>query len=579
MRNKEVARLLESIADALDIKGETPFRVNAYREAARRIETLTEDVAVLAQEDRLQEIQGVGSTIATRIKEYLTLGRSPYYEELAKEVPPGLLDLLKVPGLGPRKAKLVYERLGIASLAELERAAREHRLADLPGMGRKTEENLLRELERLKQRTQRLLLGTALPAAERVVDALREHPAVARIAPAGSLRRMRDTIGDIDILVASTAPDEVIAAFVSLPLVKEVIARGPTKSSVLTEGDVQMDLRVVDPHAWGAALQYFTGSKAHNVHLRELANRQGLKISEYGVFREDTGDRVAGAEEEEVYAALGLAWIPPELREDQGEIEAAREGSLPRLIAVEDLRGDLHAHTNWSDGAATLEEMARAARARGYQYLAVTDHSKSLGVARGLSEERLREQRRLIDRLNQELAPFRLLASVELEIRADGTLDYEDDVLRELDLVTASVHSGMNQPRERLTQRIVGALRNPYVDVVNHPAGRLIGRRDAYEVDLEEVLRVAAETGTALEINSQPERLDLTDQAARRARALGVLLTISTDAHSVANLDYVRYGVAVARRAWVEAEGALNTRSLDDLLAHVARRRARAGAR
>ncbi|MBI4320267.1 MAG: DNA polymerase/3'-5' exonuclease PolX [Chloroflexi bacterium] len=566
MRNKEIAELLESIANLLELKGESIFRIRAYREAARRIESLPEDIAKVQEEGRLESIPGVGESIAAKIDEYLRAGHLRYLEELQGQVAPGLAELLQVPGIGPRRALTIFSNLGVSSIADLKRAAREHRLCKLPGVQEKSEQKILREIERLQQRSRRLLLGVALPAAEEVIRLLKTNSAVERIDPAGSIRRLKETIGDIDILVASNRPREVMDAFISLPIVKEVLAKGTTKSSILTKGNLQMDLRVIKPEEYGSALQYFTGSKEHNIALRELAIRKRLKLSEYGLFDERTGKRVAGETEEEVYRVLGLLWIPPELRESRGEIEAAMRGQLPKLLELRDIKGDLHTHTDWSDGVRTAEEMVRAAVRRGYQYIAITDHSSGLGVAHGLSPERILEQRRLIDRLNVEYAPFRVMHGIEVNIRGDGTLDYGDDILREFDIVTASIHGGFEQPIEKMTERIVKAIRHRYVDVLNHPRGRLIGKRAGYAVDLEAVLKAAAQAGTAVEINSQPDRMDLDDVWARRAKELGVRLVIDTDAHDTSHFEFMRYGVAVARRAGLEKGDVLNTLSLEQIL-------------
>ncbi|MBI2955458.1 MAG: DNA polymerase/3'-5' exonuclease PolX [Chloroflexi bacterium] len=566
MRNKEIADLLNKIADLLEIKGESPYRIRAYREAARHIEAMAEDITAIAERGRLQNIPGVGESIAAKIAEYLKTGQLAYYEELKSQVIPGLAELLTVPGLGPRRAQAIYENLGITSVAQLAEAARQHKLSKIPGIREKTEDRILREIERLQERTHRLLLGVALPAAEEVAGLLERYLAVERIDPAGSIRRMKETIGDIDILVASTRPTEVMDAFVSLPMVKEVLARGPTKSSILTRSNLQIDLRVIKPAEYGSALQYFTGSKEHNIALREIAIRKGLKLSEYGIFDTRTGKRLGGESEEEIYRIMGLQWIPPELRENRGEIEAAAEGRLPKLIEIGDLRGDLHVHTNWSDGTDSLKTMVEAARELGYEYMAITDHSISLSVARGLSLEAIVEQGRLIDRLNQKYAPFRILRGTEVNIRGDGTLDYADAVLRSFDVVTASIHTGFGQFREKITDRIIRAIRNPNVDVLNHPRGRLLDKRPGYGVDLEAVIKVAVETGTALEINSQPDRLDIDDVWARRAKEMGAILVIDSDAHNKDQLRFVKYGVGTARRGWLEKKDVLNTLSLDRLL-------------
>jgi DNA polymerase (family X) len=572
-RNGDVARLLEDIGDLLEIKGEQPFRVNAYRNAARRIEGLREPIEVMHAESRLRTIQGVGEALEQKIGEFLSTGSLQYYENLRAQFPPGLVELLQVPGLGPRKARLVYDQLGIGSLAELEAAAEEHRLRDVPGLGERTEENVLREIERLKQRSTRHQLATALAVAEELLERLRECPAVQRAEYAGSLRRMQDTIGDVDLLVASTRPEEVERFVLDLAQVRDVLSTGPSRTSVIVRDGLQVDVRVVEPKCWGAALQYFTGSKAHNVRLREIAVRRGWKLNEYGLFDGATGRRLAGEDEDGIYQALGLQPVPPELREDTGEIELAAAGDLPRLLEESDIRGDLHVHSTWSDGGSSLEDMARAAIRLGREYIAMTDHSKSLGVARGLTEARVAEQAAALRALNAKLAPFRVLHGTEMDIRRDGRLDYEDETLARLEYVSASVHSGMKQESSVMTARIERALGNPYVATFNHPHGRLIGARPAYEVDMEAVIRTAARNGVALEINSQPARMDLDSVWARRARDLGARFVINTDSHATNQLALMRFGVATARRAWLGPEHVLNALPLAEFLAHLAGRR------
>ena len=573
-RNGEVARLLEEIGDLLEIKGEQPFRINAYRNAARRIEGLREPIELLHAEQRLREVPGIGEALEQKIGEYLTTGGLQYYERLRGQFPPGLVELLDIPGLGPRKARLIFEQLGIGNLAELEVAAREHRLRDVPGLGDRTEENLLREIERLKQRSRRHQLAAALAIAEELLDHLRDCPAVERASYAGSLRRQQDTIGDVDLLVASERPEDVERYFLELAHIRDVLSEGPARTSVLVRGGLQVDLRIVEPKSWGAALQYFTGSKAHNIRLREIAVKRGWKLNEYGLF-DESGRALAGADEDEIYAALGLQPVPPELREDCGEVELAQAGRLPRLIEESDIRGDLHVHSNWSDGGSSIEDMARAAIALGREYIALTDHSKSLRIARGLDEARVAQQREVIRALNERLAPFRILQGTEMDIKRDGRLDYEDETLASLDYVSASVHSGMKQQRDVMTARILRAIGNPYVATLNHPHGRLIGSRAPYEVDMEAVVRAAADNGVALEINAQPERMDLDGVWARRGREAGAKFVINTDSHATRQLNLMRFGVATARRAWLGPADVLNTLPLDDLLAHLAERRGR----
>jgi DNA polymerase (family 10) len=481
-----------------------------------------------------------------------------------------------VPGIGTRRARIIWDTLGVRNIAELGRAAREHRLCHLPRIGEKLEADILREVERVERRSPRLLLGVALPSAEEIVAQLRTHPAVARAEPAGSIRRMRETVGDIDILAASDRPAEAIEAFCTLPAVREVLAQGPTKATVLVAGDLQMDLRVVAPDEYGAALQYFTGSKEHNIALRAIALRKGLKLSEYGIFDVSSGERLASANEDEVYRVLGLPWIPPELRENRGEVEAAVSGMLPVLVDERDLQGDLHVHSKWSDGTDTLEVMAEAARARGYAYVLITDHSPGLGIARGLTPERVQEQHAAIQLLNRRLAPFRVLHGTEVSIRRDGTLEYADEVLRQFDLVVAAVHGAFDQPREEMTARVLRAMRRPSVDVLAHPRSRKLGHREEVALDLEAIIREARLRNVALEIDSQPERLDLDDTWTRRARDAGVLLAVDSDAHDATQLGLVRYGIATARRGWLERHHVLNALPLEALLASRPRHRAAA---
>jgi len=448
----------------------------------------------------------------------------------------------------------------------LEKAIAEQKLRHLPRLGVKSEEKIRKGIEMLKRQSGRMLLGQALPLVEEIIEVIQEKSGVTKISPAGSIRRMKETIGDIDILVASSTPESIMDIFTSLPQVREIIARGTTKSSIVTQEGIQVDLRVVEETSFGAALQYFTGSKAHNIKLREIALKKGFKVNEYGIFRLDNDKRVGGEKEEEIYETLGMEWIPPEMREDQGEIELAQEKKLPVLIEIGDLQGDLHAHSNWSDGVASIEEMAEAALSRGYKYLAICDHTQSLAVASGLSPEEIRERRKEIERWNKKGKGLRLLDGVEVNIMSDGSLDFPDSELEKLEVVVAGLHSGLGQGEEKILRRLEGAMKNKYVQVISHPTGRILNRRDAYQVNREKLFYLARETRTSLEINSQPERLDLSDVDARRARDLGVKLVISTDAHSPSSLDYIRYGVAQARRGWLRKEDVLNTFSLEKLL-------------
>jgi DNA polymerase (family 10) len=565
MTNKEIADILTQIGDMLDILGENRFKVIAYRRAAENILNLGRDLRAYWQAGTLQELQGIGPAIADKIDEMLTTGRLEYYERLQDQVPAGVVSLLEIPDVGPKTAKLLWESLGLQSVPDVEAAARSGRLRELPGLGARSEAKILAGIEALYRRSDRIPLGSAWPVATGLLAQLEaDCPQVLDTAVAGSLRRMRATIGDVDLLAASEAPAAVMRAFAALPRVAEVVLSGQTKTTVRLHDSLQVDLRVLEPQHWGAALQYFTGSQAHNVRLRELAQKQGLSLSEYG-FKQPDGGEILCPEEEEVYGMLGLPWIPPELREDRGEIQAALAGELPHLIERHQIRGDLHAHTDWSDGAASLEEMADAARALGYSYLVISDHTQSLGVAGGLGAEEIRAQRAEIDALNTKWDDFFLLQGCELEIKADGSLDFDDELLAGLDLVVASVHTSLRQDREQITGRVLNALANPYVDVIGHPSGRLLGQRDQSAVDLEAVIQAAARTGTALEVNSIPARLDLDDVHVRRAAELGVKIAINSDAHHPDGLENLTYGLATARRGWATAADVLNTYTLDEL--------------
>ncbi|MGE5190161.1 MAG: DNA polymerase/3'-5' exonuclease PolX [Gemmatimonadota bacterium] len=576
MKNAQIAQAFNEIADLLELKGENPFRIRAYRRAALNVEGMSQDLAALSDAE-LAALPGIGKDLAGKIRQHVATGRIDLREELKREIPAGLLEILRVPGIGPKTARMLFEKRRIGSLGDLEALAREGKLAGLPGIQEKTEENIRKGIALLKRIAERQPLGKVLPLAREIVDRLRKEVPSGTFELAGSIRRCRDTIGDVDVLGTGNDPEAIVSAFVRLPVAHEVVERGPTKCSVRTAEGVQVDLRVVERDSFGAALQYFTGSKAHNIKLREMASRRGLKINEYGVFREKDARRIAGAEEEDVYAAMGLPFIPPELREDAGEIEAAREGTLPDLVALGDIRGDLHVHTSWSDGSHDLDTIVAAARERGYRYIAVTDHSKGLGVAHGLDEKRLREQTALIDAANATLRNFRILKGTEVDIRSDGSLDLPDDALSPLDIVVASIHSGFRQSREQLTMRLVSAVRNPLVSVIAHPTGRLLGEREAYDVDMEAVFREAARRGTALEINAYPMRLDLSDVHAKEAKRRGIPLVVSTDTHVRTQFDFMAYGVSIARRGWLEKKDVLNTLPAASLLKRLGAIRASGG--
>lgn len=560
MKNKELALIFEKIGDALEFKGENPFKIIAYRKAARILNDLTEDIEVIHRQGTLRDIPGIGEGIAKKIDEYLRTGKMKKYEEVTGDLPDGLLELMEIPSLGPKTLSLAHKKLGVSNLEDLRRVIEDGSLAELPGMGQKKAENILKGIERFEVSRRRISLGDAFPLVMSVVNELKQLKEIKQISPAGSLRRLKETIGDIDILVAGDKGREIIGAFTHLPEVAEILAKGETKGSVVMRGGQQVDLRVVPEDSYGAALQYFTGSKAHNIKLRYMARERGLKISEYGVFKGEK--KIAGETEEEVYGTLGLPWIPPELREDRGEIEAALEGKLPSLVDETDIKGDLHVHSKYSDGSASIEELAREAMRLGYEYIAICDHSKSVKYAGGLPEDKLLKQLEEIAELNGKLKDFTILSGTEVDILQDGSLDYPDHILERLDLVVAAIHIGFKQ---RCTERMLQAMENPHVDVIAHPTGRLISSREGYEIEINRIIEKAAETITALEINAYYDRLDLNDINARRAKEYGVKLSIGTDAHHKHQLWMMKLGVGVARRGWLEPKDLLNTLPADKL--------------
>ncbi len=578
--NHDVAEHLRLIATLKEIKGEGRFHWLAFRNAADVIDNLPEDVNDIAAAGTLTDLPGVGKGVAEVIEQFLATGDSELAGKLRSQVPVTLVELTEVPGLGAKKVARLWRELGITTLAELKAAAEAHRIRELKGFGAKTEENILKGVALLEQRRHaRTPLGVARPQALGLIQALREAlpaDAITAIEPAGSLRRWKETVGDLDILAITPDPAQVMAAFQQLPQVEEVLLGGETKTRVRLHGGLECDLRVVEPRHWGTALQYFTGSKAHNIELRELALKQGWSLSEYGLKATGKGDAPAGEErffetEEALYAFLGLDWIPPEMRENRGEIALAQTHALPHLLTRDDILGELHGHSDWSDGRVSIEAMAEAAIARGYRYWLLSDHSVGLGVTGGVDGEKLAEQRKIVDALNAQWAregvDFRLLLGVELEILADGSLALPDDVLARLDVVVASIHSSLRQDRETITERCLKAIRNPHVDILGHPTSRLLGKRPPTEIDMERVLQACAETGTVVEINAHPWRLDLNDVHARRAVALGCKIAISTDAHRLTDMDYLIYGVGVARRAWLTPDDVINTRPVDAMLA------------
>jgi DNA polymerase (family 10) len=559
LSNQQLASTFQTIADLLEIKGEVIYKILAYRKAADSLQNLGREAFDIWQEGNLTEIPGVGKAIAEKIDELLSTGKLEFLEKLKTEVPPGLVDLLQVPDLGPKKAALFWKQLGVTNLSELESAARAGGLRSLPGMGEKSEARIIAGIEALSRRTDRIPLGKAWPFAQGLLEMLRAIPGVHAVEAAGSLRRMRSTVGDLDLLAAAGDSGPVIQAFVNHPRVLRVLGQGEIKASVEFRDNLRAQLWVHPPERFGTALQYATGSKDHNVRLRELALKKKLSLSDQSFLRED-GSEILCATEAEVYATLGLPWIPPELREDRGEVQAALAGQLPDLIQTTDIRAELHAHSTWSDGKLTIEQMALEAYQRGLKTLAITDHSAGLGVAGGLKVEDLPRQRAEIDAVQRKLGDsIRLLQGAEVEIRADGSLDYPDEALAELDIVIASLHVSLRQPRQQVTERLLKAIRNQHVDVIGHPTGRLIPNREGADLDMDAVLSAAAECKTALEINAYPSRLDLDDIYSRRAIQMGIALCINTDAHEASDLDMLHFGVATARRGWVQAADVVNT--------------------
>jgi len=572
MENADIAKIFYEIADLLEIKGESRFRIISYRNAAQVIEALPVSLESIVERDEreLEKIRGIGKSIHEKIVEIIKTKKCRLHDELLKEVPSGLLGMLTVSGLGPKKVKMIFEHTGISSLDELEKAATKGALRALPGMGEKSERNILKAIKTLRKGAGLFGIAYANALADEIAAYLKDNNSVLDAVPAGSVRRSKETVGDIDILVACKESGNVMKRFAAYHDAERVLSRGKTKSSIILGSGIQVDLRAIDVKSFGAALLYFTGSKSHNVALRDRAKKMGFKISEYGVFKESGNKWVAGKSEEEVYRAIGLAWIPPELRENRGEIEAAEKASLPKLVSLEDIRGDLHLHTTESDGKNTILELAESAIARGYGYIAVTDHSKAVGIAHGLDEKRLLRQIDEIELFNEKQrasgSSFRVLKGSEVDIRMDGSLDLDGKVLKKLDIVVGSVHSGFSMPENRMTDRIIAAISSGLVNIIGHPTGRLISRREPYSVDMAKIMRAAKKHNVAMEINSYPERLDLNDVHARLARDIGVKVVISTDSHNIAQMENMRYGVANARRAWLEKKDVLNTLPADKLI-------------
>ena len=587
MENREIARTLEDVADLLDIGGANPFRVRAYRNAARTVKEHTRPLRAMVEEGAdLTELPDVGDDISGYIEELVETGGLELLDELTEEVPYSLIELTRLPGVGPKKTKKLWERLGVETVDQLEEAAGAGEVQELDGFGAKTQEKILSGIEQYRRHQERFRLSEADRLVAPLLEHLRGHGGLERIEVAGSYRRRKETVGDVDLLAVSDDGASLMERFTGFDRVEEVEAAGDTRGTVRLDSGLDVDLRVLPAESYGAALAYFTGSKEHNVRVRKRAVRRGLRVSEYGVYREEdgagsaeagddagdgsdprSGERIGGRTEEEVYEAVDLPWIPPELREDRGEIEAAEAGELPELVTRDDLRGDLQMHTTWSDGKQSVAEMMEACRDLGYEYLAVTDHSQSLGVTGGMDEEKLQRQWEAMDEAEDRVDGIRLLRSMEVDILADGSLDLADGMLEELDVVLVSVHSRFNLPADEQTERLVTALRHPQVDILAHPTGRLINQRDPYAFDLDRVLDVAAGEGVAVELNANPNRLDLRDTHLMKARERGIPVVISTDAHRAAELELISYGVEQARRAWLEPDAVLNTRPADELLA------------
>lgn len=565
MKNLEVAELLREIADYLEFTNE-PFKVRAYRKAALVIEGLSEDIELVWKEDKLEELPGVGEGIAKKIDEFLKTNKLKYLDKLKKKTPVDMEALGRIEGIGPKTILKLYNELKIRNVKDLEKAAKQGSIQNIEGLGQTVEKNILKSIEFARKSTERVPLGFALASAEEIVAFLKNLSEVQRASIAGSTRRMKETIGDIDILATSKNPAKVIDFFTQMPNVADVLAKGETKSSVRLKEGIQVDLRVVDDNIFGAALLYFTGSKEHNIILRRIAIEKSLKLSEYGLFEKTTNRRVAGKTEEDVYKKLGLDYIEPEIREDEDEIELSQRHMLPKLIRYDDLEGDLQMHTKWSDGSNTIEEMALAARKIGHEYICITDHTGKLAVANALDEKRIMEQRKEIEKLNKKFSDIKILQGVEVNITDDGTLDMSDKILKELGIVVASIHSGFKNQKEKITKRMIRAMENENVDIIAHPTERLITKRESYDIDLDSVFEAAKRTKTVMEINCYPERMDLKDVHVRAAVKAGVKLVISTDAHNTDQLHFIKLGIGIARRGWATKKDIINTRSLKDML-------------
>jgi len=565
MKNKLVADIFYQIADLLDVNGEIFFKTRAYRKAAQTIETLDEDIEIVSKEKRLQSIPGIGESLAKKIREIVETDGLEYFEKLKKETPEGVIDLLEILGLGPKKVSALYRNLSILNISDLKEACNKGKLRNLEGFGEITERNILRGITLREKTSGRVLLNVAYEYGNNYLEYLRKCKKIEKISIAGSLRRMKETIGDLDILASSDAPDEVMDHFVKYRDVQRVLLKGSTKTSVLLNDDLQVDLRVVEEKNFGAALQYFTGSKEHNVKMRSIAIKKNLKLNEYGLFDKKTGEYIVGRTEREIYNKLDLAYVEPELRENRGEIETALKGELPDIVKYSDIKGDLHVHSRWSDGTDSIEDIATKAQILGYEYIGIADHSQSLKIARGLTEERIDKKIKEIDSLNKKLSDFRILCGTECDIKSDGSLDYDNRILKKFDFVGIGIHTSFKMNKKEATERIIKGMENKHADFLAHPTCRIIGRREPFELDMGKIFDAAVETDTYLEINSFPDRLDLNDTNAKFAKERGAKFIIGTDSHNVKNLPFMRLGIATARRGWLNKNDILNTNSLKNL--------------
>lgn len=562
--NNKVANKLFEIADLLELKG-SQFKPRAYRRAAQNIVNSSTDIIESYENDKLQEIEGVGESIASKVREIIETGSLEYLEDLRKQFPEGLQEMMDIQGLGPKSLMKLYKELNIKNIEELEKAAKNKKIREIEGFGEKSEKNILKNINMYKKFQERFLLGNILPIAKKIESKLSELEEVERINLAGSIRRMKETIGDVDILIISTNPDKVMDYFTGLEEVERVVSKGHTRSTIITANKLSIDLRVVEAKSYGSALQYFTGSKEHNIKLRSIALDKNWKLSEYGLIDKDSMDTIASEQEKDIYSSLELDYIEPELREDRGEIEAAREGKLPQLIKIEDIQGDLHIHTKWSEGSNSIEEMAQAAKKKGYKYLAICDHAETLQVASGLTSEEIRTQMKEINQVNKNIEGITILSGIEANIDSEGNIDVKKKILKDLDVVLASVHSGFKSSEKKMTDRIINAMHNDYIHILGHPTGRMLNKREPYSVNLKKVFEAAEDLGIILEINAFPERLDLNDVNCKNAKNYDLLMCINTDSHHVEHLRFMEYGIATARRGWLEPKNVANTLDLKEL--------------